>query len=116
MQNRLQEIRWSKGISQKQLELKSGVRRSTIAELERNRIKNPSLDIAMRLANALNVDVQDIFFDKSWKKHPVHNHVKGDKHMTDYKNAIIHLLQKINDPKKLKIIFHLVCHLYSENC
>lgn len=59
MQNRLRELRKSKGMTQGLLSLKSGVHRTSIARYEtgRNGMSEKNL---IRLANALNVSVDEI--------------------------------------------------------
>lgn len=61
MKNNLQELRWEKDWSQEQLARKSGVSRSLISAIENHTEMNPSVATALRLAHALNVNVEDIF-------------------------------------------------------
>ena len=63
MKNRVQEYRWKKGWSEKMLARKAGVSRSTICQLENGKNKNPSVDIAFRVADALEVDVRILFYE-----------------------------------------------------
>ena len=58
--NHLQEIRWQKGWSQAQLSRISGIPQSTINAIENNE-RIPSVLIALKLAHALSVKVEDIF-------------------------------------------------------
>lgn len=58
--NNLQELRWKKKWSQEQLARISNVPRSTIHAIE-NETRIPSVLVALKLANALGVTVEDIF-------------------------------------------------------
>lgn len=58
--NHLQELRWKRNWSQTLLAYKSGVPRSTINAIENNE-RIPSVLIALKLARALSVTVEDIF-------------------------------------------------------
>lgn len=60
MKNNLQKIRWGKDWSQNQLARISNVPQSTIDAIE-NKNRIPSVLIALRLARALSVSVEDIF-------------------------------------------------------
>ena len=62
MENNIQYYRWKKGWSQEQLAKKSGVSRSTICKLENQQIRNPALEMAFKLADALEVDVRKLFY------------------------------------------------------
>ena len=62
MRNRLQEIRWKRGWSLEQLARESGVSKATICTIENKKDVNPTIDIAFKLADALEVDVREIFF------------------------------------------------------
>lgn len=62
MRNRLQEIRWEKGWSIEQLARESGVSKTTICTIENKKNVNPSVEVAFRLADALRVDVRDLFY------------------------------------------------------
>ena len=56
----LKELRQKKGIAQKELAKLSGVKRSTIAQYECGKIM-PSLKVAVKLAKALEVSVEEIY-------------------------------------------------------
>ena len=60
--NKVQELRWEKGWSQAQLAIISGVPRSTIHAVE-NGIRVPNVHIAIKLAAAFSVSVNDLFGD-----------------------------------------------------
>ena len=62
MKNRLREIRKKQRYSQQLLAKESGVSRATITGIETGRIQNTTSDTLMKLANALGVTVQEIFF------------------------------------------------------
>ena len=58
---KLKELRASKNLSQEDLANIVGVRRETIARLEKG-LYNPSLKLAMDIANVFNQSVEEIFF------------------------------------------------------
>lgn len=63
MANNLRKIRMEQGLSQVELAEKSGVTRQTIIKIESDNpppIKTPTL---VKLADALNCSVADVFFD-----------------------------------------------------
>ena len=60
MKHKLQQLRWEKNWSEEQLARKSGVSKSTICRLENSENVNPTIDVAFRLADALQVDVRVI--------------------------------------------------------
>lgn len=62
MKNRLQQLRWERDWSEEQLARKSGVSKGTICRLENANDVNPRIDVAFRLADALGVDVRELFF------------------------------------------------------
>ena len=57
---KIKEIRTKKGLTQKQLSELSGVSSSYIGDLERNE-KIPSIITICKLANALEVDIKELF-------------------------------------------------------
>lgn len=59
--NNIRKIRKQKNITQKILAQKSNVGRSTIAEIE-NGTHIPRIDVALKIADALDVSVDDIFY------------------------------------------------------
>lgn len=62
MKNRLQEIRWEKDWSLTQLSKKSGVPKPTITLIENGNTDNPRIGTCIRLAHALGVEVEEIFY------------------------------------------------------
>ena len=60
MENRLEEMRTRKGLTQQELADLAGVSRQTIISLERGRY-NPSITLAFRLARLFGVTVEDLF-------------------------------------------------------
>lgn len=60
MNNRLEEIRKSKGISITQLSVKSGISRTTIYKLEDQKT-NPSLETIVKISLGLNEKPEKIF-------------------------------------------------------
>lgn len=60
MQNRIKETRKSRDLTQKQLAERVGVGRETVANLESGKY-NPSLEVADRIAAALDCHIYEIF-------------------------------------------------------
>lgn len=60
MDNRLEELRSSKGWTQQELADRVEVSRQTIISLERGRY-NPSITLAFRLARQFGVSIEDVF-------------------------------------------------------
>lgn len=56
----LKELRKAKKMSQQELAQLAGVRRETIVHLENNRY-NPSLEMALKIAEIFQLPVEDIF-------------------------------------------------------
>lgn len=57
---KVEEYRKMRGLSQRALALKSGVAKSTIADIESAKI-HPTVFTLCKLARALNVDVRELF-------------------------------------------------------
>lgn len=64
MENRLAEIRKKKKIGQNYLVEKIGVSRQTISSIENGRC-TPSLELALDIANLLDVPVEEIFIHEN---------------------------------------------------
>ena len=62
MVNKIKDIRREKGMTQEELAQKSGVSRGTICALESNSLRNTSTNVLVKLANALGVSIDEIFF------------------------------------------------------
>ena len=60
--NRLKEVREEKGISQEKLAELSGISRQTIFKIESDPEFNARVDTIKKLAEALDVNFNDIFF------------------------------------------------------
>ena len=58
----IKEIRKIKKISLKQLQEKTNISISYLSELENNKAKNPSLIVIVKIARALDVKLDDIYF------------------------------------------------------
>ena len=56
----LRTIRLSKGVAQERLALDAGVDRTVVSKIERA-VTNPSIEILLKLANQLDVDLNDLF-------------------------------------------------------
>ena len=66
--NRLKEYRKGKGLTQQELADKACVSRTTIAGLESGAISTTTTDTLLKLSNALNEDVPNIFLQRSFSK------------------------------------------------
>ena len=51
-----------KGWSEERLARESGVSKSTICRLENQKDANPTIEVAFRIADALKVDVRELFY------------------------------------------------------
>lgn len=60
MQNRIEEIRKSKGIRQEEFARALGVSRQTISSLETGRY-NPSIQLAYKIARYFDLSIEDVF-------------------------------------------------------
>ena len=67
VKNRLKEILDSKGIKQVWLADKVGVNKSTISNIINNRY-NTSIELGFKLADILNVEINDIFYYENTSK------------------------------------------------
>ncbi len=68
IENRIQELRGLKELTQAELADQIGVTRATINALERGDY-NPSLELAFRLANLFELSIEEIFYLKKGKRH-----------------------------------------------
>ena len=60
----LKRIRAEKGLAQERLALEAGVDRTVVSKIERA-VTNPSLEILLRLANRLDVELADLLVAKT---------------------------------------------------
>jgi len=67
IKDRLKKARLIKGLTQLQLSAMVGAAQATINKLESGQIKNPSYELAVKIANALGEDVNTLFGDESIK-------------------------------------------------
>jgi DNA-binding XRE family transcriptional regulator len=65
--NRIEELRVSRAVTRQELAEKVGVHYQTIGYLERGEY-SPSLSLALRIAEALNYDINEIFSIKPLKR------------------------------------------------
>lgn len=63
IQNRIQELRAEKGLTQQDLADAVDVTRATIIALEKGSY-NPSLELAFRLAKFFKIGIENIFYEK----------------------------------------------------
>lgn len=64
--NRIKEFRARHNLTQEQLAKLTGVRRETIIHIEKNQY-NPSLLLAFKIAKALKISIEKVFFIKGLK-------------------------------------------------
>jgi putative transcriptional regulator len=62
---RVKEIREKLGMTQEELERKSGISRQTISAIENNQAKNVMVGTLRALANALGTTIDNLFFEKA---------------------------------------------------
>lgn len=65
--NRVEEIRSAKGLSRRQLAEQVGVHYQTVGYLERGEY-SPSLALALRIADALETDLRELFSIEPFRK------------------------------------------------
>ena len=63
MKLRIRELRQAKGVTQEELAERSGISRATIWALETNTEKVTTTKTLLSIAGALDVPVDDLFFD-----------------------------------------------------
>ena len=63
LENRLKEVRQSKGVNQSQLAKRSGISRYNIYLIEKNKGQNVMFSTMKALSDALGVSIEDIFFE-----------------------------------------------------
>lgn len=61
---RIKEIRMNKGITAYSLSKDASISRSFLSELENNKRTNVSLQLLLKIANILDVNVKDLFYTK----------------------------------------------------
>lgn len=61
MNNRIKQLRKELGLRQEDMAKKLGVTRQTIIAIENDKY-NPTLELAMKIARLLKMNVEDIFF------------------------------------------------------
>jgi len=66
--NKLKELREERGWSQQELAKHSGIDRSTIAYLETDRIASPSAETFIKLAQAFNIHINELFIAAGYLK------------------------------------------------
>jgi len=60
MKNKIKELRKAHGLRQEDMAVKLGVTRQTIIAIENDKY-NPTLELAMKIAKLLGMQVEDIF-------------------------------------------------------
>lgn len=60
--DKIQSLRKRKGLSITRLSIITGVSKSYISYIERNKQKNPSLVILLKLSKALEIDLQELVY------------------------------------------------------
>jgi transcriptional regulator with XRE-family HTH domain len=67
---RIKELAQARGMSQEMLAFKSGVKMRTVQRLWQNKIERASVDIMIPIADALGVDVKDLYAERSESYNP----------------------------------------------
>lgn len=62
--NRVRELRMNLGFSQEELSRRAGITRSYLSQIENGRY-SPTGEVLLRLASALGVSLNEIFFEES---------------------------------------------------
>ena len=86
---RIKQIREKKNITAYKLAKKLGISRSYLSELENNKRMNVSLKLLYEIANALEVNIKDLFytsFDVSDLRKKMHSYI--DKYGLDSKEVL----------------------------
>lgn len=60
LKNTIRRLRFDRNMTQEELALRTGVSRQTIMSIERGKT-NPSILLALKIAAALGVDVEEVF-------------------------------------------------------
>jgi DNA-binding XRE family transcriptional regulator len=89
LNEKLNKARINRGYTQLQLAEKVGASQATINKLEGGKIGSPSFELAIKIANALQIDVYELFGDGSIKN-PVNSESEKDK----LKILVFHSLDK----------------------
>jgi transcriptional regulator with XRE-family HTH domain len=71
IKDKIKAARATKKITQKELASLIGVTQATITKIETGETKNPSVDIALKIADALGEDVYNLFTDESSNRTPL---------------------------------------------
>ena len=123
--NNIKQLRKAKGIKQEELANKTGVRRETIIRLEQNKY-NPSLELAMKICNVLNSDINSTFtlLDHKITEEPAEEEKKLEKQIditeeyvidNDYNLIDKELLPFINDINKIDDISDFLEYKYIQD-
>ena len=62
MKNRVAQVRRSKSMTQEEVSLAAGITRSTLSLVETGN-QNPSIEVALKISNALDCSLNDLFFN-----------------------------------------------------
>lgn len=96
MKDKLKNARISKGLTQLQLSEKVGAAQASINKLESGKIKNPSFELAVKIANTLETNVFEIFGNENIKNYtPKTNESEKDQ----LKLLAVYALEKYVDTK-----------------
>lgn len=60
----VKEVRKNKKVSLRELSKKTNLSRSYLSELENNKKLNPTFDVLLKIATALDVNVKDLFYTR----------------------------------------------------
>ncbi len=84
-------------LSQAQLEQRSGIKREYISRLERGKLKNPTINTIMKIANGLEVPMEELLLSNSSSRY-LHELVQ---HSENLKGKINHLKAELQEMAQL---------------
>ena len=109
--------REKKGISQRELARQINVDNSTIAKIEKGKIKQPSEFVLMKIAKYLNLDAKDLLILAGYKEIEINNlNIFTEKNVLNYfdtaplyevKQLLDYLNKEIRATKNLKILMEI---------
>jgi transcriptional regulator with XRE-family HTH domain len=89
LKDKIKQARQKKNLTQKELAELTGLTQTTVAKLETGLTKKPNIDVAIKISDALKVDIYYLFGDGSIKN-PVNSESEKDK----LKILVFHSLDK----------------------
>ncbi|MEH6944918.1 helix-turn-helix domain-containing protein [Bacillus sp. JJ722] len=100
---KIMELRKRRGYTLSMLAEKTNISKSYLSNIERNLNKNPSLNILLKIANVLNVEVKTLL-----KPNSTDECVKIEKEWVDFINELKDLGIDMNEVKQYKILLEFI--------